>query len=106
NSEGKCVETGNLWDHFKMSAVATIDTCANEVEINSSRPELAQLHTGRTLTWFAINQGFRSVKAMLKEVNELLVSEEQGKTYVEKKPADAALGEAPVHDESHPLDPS
>ncbi|KAH7695237.1 hypothetical protein AAVH_37708, partial [Aphelenchoides avenae] len=100
NSEGICEETGNQWDHFEMSAVATIDTCANDVEIYSSRPELAQYekafeaHTGRILTWFAINQGFRTVKAMLKEVNELLVSEQQGKTYVQKKPADAAVDEA------------
>ncbi|KAH7693540.1 hypothetical protein AAVH_39423, partial [Aphelenchoides avenae] len=81
----------NLWDHFNENAVGTINTCAHQPDIGTGRPEFSQyekaftLHTGRTLTWYAIEQGFRSVLAMLREVDGLLITEEGGKTYVQKK---------------------
>lgn len=36
------METGNLWDHFKLSAVATLNTCEHDVEIHTARPDLTQ----------------------------------------------------------------
>lgn len=64
---------------------------------------LFRLHTGRTLTWFAVEQGFRSIKEMLQDVPDLVISEVQGKTYVQKKPVDAVV--VIVQDVSHPEDP-
>ncbi|KAH7726205.1 hypothetical protein AAVH_06004 [Aphelenchoides avenae] len=92
DSPKECRETGNLWDHFKMNAVATLVTCANHAEINTARPELSQyekaykLHTGRALRDDAIEHGFRSTQAMLRDVRDLLVTEENGKIRIEKKP--------------------